>query len=271
MSGLPFAGKVALVTGGGRGIGRETARLLGMQGAHVFICGRSADALEKAVGSFRDSGMQADSIPTDIRDPEACRRLVDSVRKEAGRLDVLINNAGMSMRGSWEEAAPEVIRAMAEINYLGTAYVTQFALPLLRESRGSVVFISSLSALHGLPFVGPYGASKLALKGLAESLRAEVGPAGVHVGLVHVSFTENDPGKVVYGRDGSLVQIGARRNSNSQRQVARGILRCVRGRKRETTLSLVGHLASFAYRFFPGLSDALITRYAGRSGQYGSP
>lgn len=270
MSPDPMVGKVVLVTGGGKGIGRETARLLGRMGAHVYICGRNEAALAATVESFLAEGLRAAYRACDVRDPESCRSLVEKIRDDAGRLDILVNNAGMSMRGSLERSAPEVLRAMVEINFLGAAYVTKYAVPLLRSSRGSVVFVSSLSALHGLPEVGAYGASKLALKALAESLRAELRGSGVHVGIVHVGFTENDPDKVVYRQDGSLVPLGKRKNGHTQRQVAERIVGLIEGRKREATLTALGRLAAFAFRFFPGLSDWAIERFAGRSGQYGS-
>ncbi|GAB1455695.1 hypothetical protein MASR2M48_10020 [Spirochaetota bacterium] len=172
------------------------------------------------------------------------------------------------MRGTLEDTDTSVIRAMIDINFLGAAYVSKFTIPLLKESKGSVVFISSLSALHGLPKIGPYGASKLALKGLSESLRTELHPFGIHVGIVHVGFTENDPDKRVYSQDGTLSTMGTRKNSQSQKQAAHHIVKNVLRRKRESTLTTIGHLATFVYRFFPGLSDWAITTFAGKSGQY---
>ena len=261
-------GTVALVTGGGKGIGRETARQLGQLGARLFICGRDQKALAATTDAFRAEGLAADYVACDVRNAADCARLVDTVRERAGRLDILVNNAGMSMRGSLEDTAPEVMAAMAEINFLGAAYVTARALPLLKTAKGSVVFISSLTALRGLPQVGPYGASKKALIGLAESLRAEVGGQGVHVGVVHVGFTENDPDKVVYGQDGSLVPLDSRRNAHTQAQAASHIVKNVLSRKRESTLTGLGKLAAFFYRYFPGLADWLIVRFVSGSRQF---
>lgn len=262
-------GKTALITGGGKGIGRETARVLADLGARIFISGRSEDALAAAVGHLRSSGAEADYITADVRDPEACLRTIEFVKAEAGRLDILVNNAGMSMRGPLEATDPGVIRSMMEINFLGAAYMARYAIPLLKESRGSVVFISSLSALHGLPFIAPYGSSKLALRGLTESLRAELGPSGVHAGIIYVGFTENDPGKVIYGQDGNLSVLAGRRNSHTQDQAARAIVRAILRRKPSTTLTAIGRISAIVFRFFPGLSDRAISAFAGRSGMYG--
>lgn len=269
MNPRPLAGKVALVTGGGKGIGRETARALSALGARILISGRSAEALAAAVESLRSAGGEADGFVADVRDPEACLRTIQFARERAGRLDILVNNAGMSMRGPVEDTDPRVMLSMMEINFLGAAYMTRYAIPLLRESHGSVVFISSLSALHGLPYIATYGASKLALRGLAESLRAELRPAGVHVGIVYVGFTENDPGKLIYGADGSLSPLPGRRNSHSQGQAARAIVRSILARRPSATLTAIGHVSAFVFRFLPRLSDWAVCRFAGRSGMYG--
>jgi NAD(P)-dependent dehydrogenase (short-subunit alcohol dehydrogenase family) len=264
-----FEGKVVLVTGGSKGIGRETARIFGQLGARLYICGRDTTDLALVKESFERDGIVVAIVQTDVRGPEACAHLIDTIKAEAGRLDVVVNNAGMSMRGSVEETAVEVVRAMMEINFLGAAYITHFAIPLLKATQGSVVFVSSLSALHGLPAIAPYGASKSALRALSESLRAELYRDQVHVGLVHVGFTQNDPGKVGYGKDGSLIPIQRPRNSSTQLQVAKKIVYCVLRRKRELVLTPLGKLAGFVYRFFPRLADFIISRSAGKSNMYG--
>lgn len=275
--------KTVLITGASRGIGRETARLFCSAGARVYITGRDSDVLQETAAKLSKlAGSEASSaggsgcvgwatvIPVqgDVRSEADCRRIVDRVTGEAGGIDVLINNAGMSMRGAFEETAPEVLRAMTEINFLGAAVVSRYALPCVKERRGSIVFISSLSGLRGLPFIGPYGASKMALQGLAQSMRSELHRYGIHVGIVHVGFTENDPDKRTYGSDGSLIPIGRSRYSSTQQQVAEKILKCVVKRRGEMVLTPVGHLAAFVYRFFPRAADFIITRFAARSEMY---
>lgn len=264
-----FRGKIVLITGGSKGIGRETARLFGRCGAHIYICGRRREALDAVELRLTEEGSIVKSLQADVRDPEACHSLIETIEQTEGRLDILINNAGMSMRGSVKETDPSVFRNMVDINYLGAAYITHFAIPLLQASRGSIVFISSLSALHGLPMIGAYGSSKLALSGFSQSLRAELRTDGVHVGIVYVGFTENDSDKVVYAKDGSLVPLKRPRSSHSQVQVAEKVISCVLRRKKEMTLTRIGHLAAFAFRFFPGLSDVLVGKFAAKSDMFG--
>lgn len=261
-------GKVVLVTGGAKGIGRELTGLLAFSGAEVYICGRDLGTLNAVSKKMNEQGCKVKPVQTDVRDSGACKRLIEKIKTESGRLDAVINNAGMSMRGSLEESEPEVIRAMFEINTLGAAYISHYAIPMLKNTGGSVIFISSLSALHGLPKVGPYGASKQALTGMSESLRAELHSEGVHVGIVYVSFTENDPQKVLYNSDGSMTGIKRSRNIHSQKQVSEKIVKCLLKRKKVMTLSAFGKIAAILYRFFPALSDAVISKFASKNKMY---
>jgi len=257
-------GKTVLITGGSKGIGRETARLFGRLGARVYICGRNREHLDRAEQALQQEGCSAASVQTDVRIPEACRELIEVIKKEEPGLDAVICNAGMSMRGSIGESTPEVFRTMTEINYLGAAYIAHYALPLLKSSQGSIVFISTIAALRGLPLLGPYGASKSSLQVLSESLRMETASDGVHVGLVHVGFTENDQDKLVYRSDGTLVPIARPKSSYTQEQAAEHIAACVFRRKRVMTLTALGRSASLVYRFFPRLADAMISRFTNK-------
>jgi NAD(P)-dependent dehydrogenase (short-subunit alcohol dehydrogenase family) len=257
-----------LITGGSRGIGRETARLFCRAGAKVYIMGRDADALNDTAQRLSEEGCTVTPLRGDVRLEQDCKSCVEQVVGERRGIDVLINNAGMSMRGAFEETSIEVLRAMVEINYLGAAVMSRCALPHIKAAEGSIVFVSSISGLRGLPFIGPYGASKMALQGLAQSLRSELYHDGVHVGIVHVGFTENDPGKMTYSHDGRLVPLERSRYHQSQREVAERLLSCVVKRKNEMVLTSIGRLAAFFYRFFPRLADLLISRYAAKSTMY---
>ena len=258
--------RVVLVTGGSRGIGRETARAFGREGAAVWITGRNEAVLAETAEKLSRDGISVRHAVSDVRDPESCRKLIDRIIKEDTRLDVAVCNAGMSMRGTAAQTDVSVFRTMMEINYLGAVHVVRYALEHLIRTRGSVICISTVAALHGLPGTAAYGASKIALRTFTEALRSETASSGLHVGLVHVGFTENDSGKVVYDAKGNLVQLERRRNSHTQQQTARCILACAAKRKSEMTLTPLGKAVSLLYRLSPRLSDFLVSRSAaGRS------
>ena len=265
-----FQDQVVLITGGGKGIGREIARIFGAAGARVAITGRDVDALNRQADEFCSLGYDVLAIPADVTDREACRAAVEQTVARFGRLDVLVNNAGMSMRGSFRETSLETFQTMMDINFTGAVSMTHYALDHLLAAQGSVVFVSSLVGLKGLPGVAPYSAAKMALTAFSESLRCELWSSGVHVGIVYVSFTENDPGKTMYDARGNRVPLVRDRNSSTQEDVARAVVRTTARRRRATVLTPLGKTAALFYTLFPALSERLIARFAARSGMYGS-
>jgi dehydrogenase/reductase SDR family member 7B len=258
-----FQGTVVLITGSSRGIGRETATLFAEHGATVVLNGRDKSRLEETAGRLRSAGYDVSSEAADVTDAEQCRRMIDSILSRHGRLDILVNNAGVSMRGAFCELTSRVIESVSTINLVGAALPTRCAVQAITESRGSIVFISSLAGVRGFAGVSIYSASKMALTGLAESLHAELSPAGVHVGVLFPAFTENDPDKTVMGTDGSPIQI-TRTASTTQRQVAQAVLDLVARRRRKVYLTAAGKCLVFMQRHFPRLTDAVILRSRGR-------
>jgi len=164
----------------------------------VYILVRDREALEETIDLPDPHKRILFSIQADVADHQACERAIDEIVTRHGRLDLLVNNAGISMRGQVSETTPTVLDAMVRINFLGSAYMTYYALPHITGQKGSIIFTSSLVALHGLPKVASYAASKGALTADTESLRTEVSSKGVHVGILYIGFTENDPKKVIY-------------------------------------------------------------------------
>ncbi len=269
-----LCGCTVLITGGGKGIGRETARLFAEAGCNLVISGRDREALEATAHKLRTGGSVAAEGPAvlvvqaDVTKVEDCRHLVEAAVERFGRLDVLINNAGMSMRGNFADTTLELFDKVVDINFTGAVHMTKHALPFLRQVNGSVLFVSSLSGLKGLPGIAPYGAAKMALTGFAESLYAEL-YREIHVGVVYVSFTENDPGKQMYAADGSSIPLKRDRNSSTQLDVARTIRRMVVRRQRRVVMTPVGKTASLLFGLFPRATEFLISRFAARSSMYG--
>lgn len=176
---MPGSPKVVLITGASSGIGRATAALLAQGGYRVF--GTSRQPATPTLDGFT-------LLPLDVTDDESVTRCLETVIARAGRLDVLINNAGTTLPGAVEEIDVDAARALFETNFFGAVRMTRTALPALRAAHGAVVNISSGFGLVGLPFDAYYSASKHALEGWAESLRQEVAPLGVRVLLVEPGY-----------------------------------------------------------------------------------
>jgi len=248
-----FRGKTALITGSSRGIGRATAHALGRAGARVVVNGRNRETVAKTVAEIEAMGGDALAAVGDVTDPGQSRRIVEEAVGAFGRLDILVNNAGISMRGRFERVKPEVIREVVELNVLGSAYAARFAIPYLRETKGGLVFVSSLAGLiRGLPNISVYAFSKMSLTGLAESLMVELAGTGVYVGIIYPGLTEYDPEKRALDADGNLIAL-SRESHSSMDHVARAILRMIRRRRAKTVLTAAGKLGSVGQWLSPGL------------------
>jgi short-subunit dehydrogenase len=256
---------VVLITGGGKGIGRETAKLFAKNKAKVIITGRTINALEDTKKQISDDGGRCYYYQGDVTKIDDSKRIIDDIISTHGTIDILINNAGMSMRGLFEDTTLELFQKVMDINFTGAVIMTKLALPHIIKNRGSIVFVSSLSALKGIPGIAPYGTAKMALTGFSESLRAELFRKGVHIGIVYVGFTENDPNKVVYTATGETMPINRKKNDATQEGVAMSIMTCVMKRKNIMYLTFLGKISKLFYQFFPRLSGYLLRKFALKS------
>jgi NAD(P)-dependent dehydrogenase (short-subunit alcohol dehydrogenase family) len=253
-----YRDKVVVITGSSRGIGRETARLALAAGARVALNGRDRSSLEAcrdALGADRTLAVAAD-----VSTQAGAESLVGTVLKTWGRIDVVINNAGLSMRGAFAELSAATVNAMVSGNLLSAVWTTRAALGALRDSGGRAVFVSSLAAVRGFPGVSLYSAAKMALTAVHQALRAE--EPGLRSCLVYLPFTENDPGKTVLDAGGTPFRH-ERRASTTQPTAARALLTAAaRGRPR-TILTAAGHLLSWTQTLLPGLVDFMLARSGG--------
>ncbi len=263
-----FKQQTAIITGGSKGIGRETARVLGRAGCRVVISGRDADALQRTAGDFRKEGIDVLAVAGDVTVREDCEGLVDKTVAQYGGVNILINNAGKSMRGFFAETDLDLFQKVMDINFTGAVTMTKLALPYIRKAQGSIVFISSVAGLKGLPAGAPYSASKMALKSFSESLRSEL-KGELHVGILYAGFTENDPGKQKFNGQGELIPAKREKFASTQVEVAEAVTQMLRRRKRQTVMTLTGKLANFAYTVFPRLSEELIIWYSRRTSMFG--
>jgi NAD(P)-dependent dehydrogenase (short-subunit alcohol dehydrogenase family) len=195
-------GKVALVTGGSSGIGRGTALRLAELGAQVAVAARHREPLEEVVREAQARGSEALAVPTDVTIADQCRHAVEATVERFGRLDILLCSAGLSMRTYFEGSDLEAMERVMRVNFFGTLYATHFALSHVKQTRGSLVAISSLTGRRGIPSYAIYGASKFAIEGLYDSLRLELRRDGVHIGVVAPGFVDTPLRHHVLGPNG---------------------------------------------------------------------
>ncbi|WP_236668583.1 SDR family oxidoreductase [Hymenobacter rubidus] len=255
-----FAGQVAIVTGSESGIGRETARALCAAGAAVVLNGRNAERLEQTRLTLAAAGYAVASCVADVTDYAACELLIGTAIQHFGRLDVLVTNASISQRAYFADMQPEVFARVLDSNVYGSVYPLKAALPHLIRSRGSVTFISSISALNGMPSGSAYCAGKAAVANLAHTLRLELAETGLHFGVVHIGFTQNDPDKRVLDAAGQPVPIAHRppRWQKSQAEVAAVIVHHIQKRKRRTVISFLGRIIVLVHNTLPRLGDWVV-------------
>ena len=252
--------KVALVSGSSMGIGKAIASDLAAQGVKVVLNGRDAERLAATEKEFLEKGYTVLAIKADIRFPDQCRQLIAQTIRNFGQLDILINNAAMSSRGSVERMAHINFKILMETNFNGAAHLSKYAIIYLKESRGHLIFINSAGGFRGMPFNSAYSASKIAQAALAEALRIELYDYGIHVGIAFVGFTKNDPGKTILDVDGSLIYLPLRTNVKlaPPEAVAKSIRRMILKRKPKITLSGLGLFADFTTRYMPQLAHYII-------------
>lgn len=198
----PLLHKTALITGGSSGIGRATALRLAGMGVQVALAARNTAALDEVRATIEQAGGTALCVPTDVTDSEQVRRAVEATVARFGSLDILLCSAGLSMRCYFEETQLAAMERVIRVNFFGTLHATHFALPHVKKARGSLVAISSLTGKRGIPSYSVYGASKFAVQGLYEALRAELRRDGVHVGIVSPAFVDTPLRSNVLGPDG---------------------------------------------------------------------
>jgi len=188
---MPLAGRVALVTGASRGIGESIALALARAGADVALCARDRAALEQVANAVRGLGRKAHVVECDVADPAACAAAVGDAAHTMGRLDIVINNAGLVVHGALDDlGASDLDRALA-VNLRGPFCITQAAVPHLRRGGGgTVVMIGSTAGKRGAVGLGAYCASKFGLAGLTECLMRELRGDGIRVVMVSPSSVD---------------------------------------------------------------------------------
>ena len=255
-----FRENVAVVTGASSGIGRAVALQLADQGAWLALAGTRADALEAVAEQCRQRGGRALAVPTDVADPDQCAALIRRTEGEYGRLDTLLNNAGISQWARFEEIqnlAP--FEQMMRVNYLGAVYCTHHALPLLQRSRGRLAAISSLAGRTGVPTRSGYAASKHAMTGFFDSLRIELADSGVSVTVVYPGFVATEIRTRAFGADGRPLGMSPVQEEEvmTAEECAGLTITALAGRKRELVMTRRGRLGLWLRLIAPGVVDRI--------------
>jgi len=262
-----FENKVVAITGGTTGIGRALIHEFISKGAKVSTCGRSQDKLYDLQKEY--AGTTLYTIVADVSKEGDCRGFIEATLKAFGGIDIMINNAGISMRAMVEDTEIATLKQVMDINFWGTVYCTKYALPSIIARKGTVVGVSSIAGYRGLPGRSGYSASKHAVNGWLEALRTEMLDKGVNVMWVCPGFTSSNIRNVALNSDGQP-QGESPMDENkmmSAEECAQRIVKAIAKRKRSVVMTFQGKETVFLNRFLPGLADRLVKKFFMKDGK----
>lgn len=266
--------KVVIITGASSGIGLATAKSFAAKGDCVVLASRDLHKLQNTVASLgntygKEAVLDGHSVPrflavkTDVVREEDCKNLIETTADTYGRIDVLVNNAGVSMRALFKDLELDVIKHLMDVNFWGTVFCSKHALPYLLATKGSVVGVISIAGYKGLPARTGYSASKFAIYGFLDTLRVEHLKEGLHVMIFAPGFTASNIRFRALTADGTPQGETPRNEEKmmSADTVARHLVNGVYKRKREVILTPIGKLTVLLNKFFPSLVDRLEYRF----------
>lgn len=252
--------KVVIITGGSSGIGKALAEVFGKNGSKVVITGRNSANLEEASKELTAKGIDNLTFAGDVSVEKENELLVKAVIEKYGNIDILINNAGMSMRALFADADLGVIKKLMDVNFYGTVFATKYALPYIVKNKGSIIGISSIAGHRGLPGRIGYSASKFAMHGFLESLRTELLKTGVHVLLACPGFIATNIRNTALDAHGQAQGESPmdEKKLMSAETAAQFIYDAVVKRKRDLVLTSQGKITVFLNKLFPGFMDGMV-------------
>lgn len=257
---MSFKDKVVIITGGSSGIGYALAEEFGSRGAKLCIAARDKEKLIQAAGHLENKGFQVLTVIADVSKEAECRNIIDQTLTQYKRIDVLINNAGISMRAAFSNTDLDVLHKLMDINFWGTVYCTKYALPHILKVKGSIVGIISVAGHIGLPGRTGYSASKFAVRGFLDTLRSENTNTGLHVLVAAPGFTASNI------RNSALTANGTQQGETPRDEskmmaadvAARKIVNAVVKRKNSLVLTFwEGKFTVFLNKFFPNIVSKL--------------
>lgn len=262
-----FKDKIVVVTGGTDGIGKALVDALINMGAKVATCARNHDKLYALQSEYPSAHLH--TMVADVSSENDCRRFMETTIKTFGGVDILINNAGVSMRALLKEADTEVIHKVMDINFYGTVYCTKYALDSIIARKGTIVGVSSIAGYRGLPGRSGYSASKFAVQGWLEAIKTELMGDGVHVMWVCPGFTTSNIRQAALNKDGKSHGDTPMDESKmmTAEKCAEHILKAIEKKKRTLVLTFTGKRTVFMQKFFPKLADKLTYKFFFKDGK----
>jgi short-subunit dehydrogenase len=261
-----FTDKIVVITGGSDGIGKALVAQFLALGAKVATCGRNENKLSLLATEFPSSNLFTAQV--DVSKQDQSEAFIKQVVDNWGRIDVLINNAGISMRALVSEVSVQTLQNVMDINFWGTVYCTKAALPSIKQNKGVIVGVSSIAGYRGLPGRSGYSASKFALNGWLEALKTELYASGTHVMWVCPGFTTSNIRNAALDKNAkaqgeSPMDEGAMMSSE---QCATHIIHAIEKRKRSLVLTFTGKRTVFMNKFFPAWADKLVHHFFFKDG-----
>ncbi len=251
--------KVVIITGASSGIGAATAIELARRGSKVVLAARNESKLAAVTTQCKEHS-ESTYVVTDITRPEECKWLIDQTVQRHGRIDVLISNAGLSMRALAEDCSMDVYHRLMDVNFFGGVYCITQALPHLLASRGMIVGISSVSGFKALPGRSGYAAGKSAINGFLEAIKIENIKTGLHVLTVCPGFTASNIRVNALDQNGHVQGFTPRdeKKMMSAEEVAKHVVKAMETKKHFLVLTKEGKIILWLNKFFPNLVSKLI-------------
>jgi short-subunit dehydrogenase len=262
-----FEDKIIAITGGTDGIGKALVELFLEKGAKVSTCSRTPDKLAQLKTEFSEKPLF--TVVADVSKQEDCKNFIEKTIEEFKGIDVLINNAGISMRALFKDTDLATLKKVMDINFWGTVYCTKYALNTVIERKGTIVGVASIAGHRGLPGRSGYSASKAAVIRWMETLRTELLDTGVNVMWVSPGFTASNTRYAALGENAEPVKESKLDEGKimTAEECAGHIINAIGKRKRTLVLTFTGKQAIFMNKFFPGLADKLIRKMYFKNGK----
>jgi short-subunit dehydrogenase len=257
---MTFTNRVIVITGTSDGIGAELARQLSRERPHLVLAARSADRLEAVAADCRARGAQALAVATDVTDETQNRALIERAVDRFGRLDVLVNNAGVSMHAWFEDTTDfSTYERLLRVNFLSSVALTRFALAHLKKTRGLIVGVSSMAGKTGVPARTAYCASKFALGGFFEALRIELAGSGVDVTMVFPGVVATEIRRHGLNATGTTAGFSglSEEGAMSTEECVRQMIGAMRARRRELVMTGRGKIGMWLKLLAPQMVDRM--------------